>query len=447
MKIISGHATQIISETNEQQPLLSSQIRTEASGKSELCIAVLTNAVSGLKTERTAAYSALKTVLKNYQHPTLKTNIPNALQRTIRKTNQIVRDVASKTSQPTAIGVSIVIIIIVEYILHWIAVGDNKLYCLRDNELVELTHEQTAARLMRENVMDGKLSLSKIDTFPERNGLVSYLGMETIPDIDATLKPFTLKSGDKLLLCSNGLHSALNNENIAPLLVDSPQVAATQLVELASQTPNANQQEDIQAVVLAFQTPVQIANLAAYQLYRKLLIYVTDTLRILKNRIGGEYRKLLIYVTDTLRILKNRIGGEYRKLLIYVTDTLRILKNRIGGEYRKLLIYVTDTLRILKNRIGGEYRKLLIYVTDTLRILRNRIGGEYRKLLIYATDTLSILGNRIGGKIFAFQTKVQESIANHDSDMYYNLKISILGVITGMVLTSISLLLFYIFRN
>ncbi|KOR33454.1 hypothetical protein TI05_00990 [Achromatium sp. WMS3] len=340
MKIISGHATQIISETNEQQPLLSSQIRTEASGKSELCIAVLTNAVSGLKTERTAAYSALKTVLKNYQHPTLKTNIPNALQRTIRKTNQIVRDVASKTSQPTAIGVSIVIIIIVEYILHWIAVGDNKLYCLRDNELVELTHEQTAARLMRENVMDGKLSLSDIDTFPERNGLVSYLGMETIPDIDATLKPFALEPGDKLLLCSNGLHSALNNENITPLLAAPPQVAATQLVESASQTPNVNQQEDIQAMVFAFQTKKQEKSIAA----------------------------------------------------------------------------------------GVTYQL-------------------YRKLLIYATDTLSILGNLIGGKVFAFQTKVQESIANHDSDMHYNLKISILGVITGMVLTAISLLLFYIFRN
>jgi protein phosphatase len=109
-------------------------------------------------------------------------------------------------------------------------VGDCRAYLLRQGELQRLTVDHT---LVQELVDAGSISLDESLQHPRRNVLTKALG---IPDL---LTPDTLSialtSGDRLLLCSDGLHSLVTEDVIREQLSQETTAAevADELVRLA----------------------------------------------------------------------------------------------------------------------------------------------------------------------------------------------------------------------
>ena len=69
-----------------------------------------------------------------------------------------------------------------------------------------------------------------------RNGgkLISCMGMKKLGRINLNIKPFVLERGDKLMLTSDGLYKALDEEVIARLMAGSADAAASALLERLS---------------------------------------------------------------------------------------------------------------------------------------------------------------------------------------------------------------------
>jgi hypothetical protein len=99
------------------------------------------------------------------------------------------------------------------------------------DELQQLTEDHS---LVAQLVRDGALTASEAERHPQRNVLTRALGIDTSVSVDAwEVLPFT---GDRFVLCSDGLSNELTDDQIAAVLrrLADPQEAATELVRLAN---------------------------------------------------------------------------------------------------------------------------------------------------------------------------------------------------------------------
>jgi serine/threonine protein phosphatase PrpC len=109
-------------------------------------------------------------------------------------------------------------------------IGDSRAYLLRDGQFVQITHDHT---LVQSLVDEGKISEDDVATHPHRSLLLRALDGRTIAEPD--LAPLETYSGDRYLLCSDGLSGVVTEQTLHQTLVSvrEPDKAALRLVELA----------------------------------------------------------------------------------------------------------------------------------------------------------------------------------------------------------------------
>lgn len=109
-------------------------------------------------------------------------------------------------------------------------VGDSRAYLFRDGELRQLTDDHSVTG---ELVRRGELTAAAAAEHPHRNVLTRALGVGSTVDVDAALHD--LHSGDRLLLCTDGLFNELTADEITSVLGSTPDAAAAAdaLVDIA----------------------------------------------------------------------------------------------------------------------------------------------------------------------------------------------------------------------
>lgn len=144
-------------------------------------------------------------------------------------------------------------------------VGDTRLYLLRDNSLVKISHDQSFVGFLEES---GRLSEADAMSHPKRNEINKALGFEpnlgkNTDYIETGQSPFL--SGDMLLLCSDGLTDMVGTAEITKILTNEATLKdkGKQLIEAA----NHHGGKDNVTVVLVHnnKTPQQHAATAVKQ--------------------------------------------------------------------------------------------------------------------------------------------------------------------------------------
>jgi serine/threonine protein phosphatase PrpC len=109
-------------------------------------------------------------------------------------------------------------------------VGDSRAYLLRGRDLVQLTRDHTYAQEM---VDTGRISQQEAERHYLRHVLSRVLGpKEAVSDADVFR--LTLRDGDQLLVCTDGLTGMVNEFAIPGIIADRPvQEASNALVESA----------------------------------------------------------------------------------------------------------------------------------------------------------------------------------------------------------------------
>lgn len=116
--------------------------------------------------------------------------------------------------------------------LAWINVGDSRVYLFRDDRLVQLSTDHS---LVEDLLRDGQLTPDEAAVHPQRNIITRALGIDVDVDVDgSTVLPFT---GDRFLLCSDGLFGEVSEDQIGSVLrrLADPDDAADELVRLANE--------------------------------------------------------------------------------------------------------------------------------------------------------------------------------------------------------------------
>lgn len=108
------------------------------------------------------------------------------------------------------------------YVLH---AGDSRAYRLRGTEFIQLTKDHS---VVQELIDAGTITEEEAIVHPQRSVLTNVLMGHG--NITPLLLEYDIKSGDKFLLCSDGLNAVIKNSEIASILKDDD--ALNKLIEL-----------------------------------------------------------------------------------------------------------------------------------------------------------------------------------------------------------------------
>ena len=111
-------------------------------------------------------------------------------------------------------------------------VGDSRAYLFRDGSLARLTQDHS---LVEELVRRGKLTEEQAAEHPQRSIITRALGID--PEVEVDTWTYPARAGDVVLLCSDGLTSMINEDQIAAVLSQEPDLdrAGEQLIALANE--------------------------------------------------------------------------------------------------------------------------------------------------------------------------------------------------------------------
>ena len=116
--------------------------------------------------------------------------------------------------------------------LYLCQIGDSRGYMVRDGKASQITKDQS---LMQRLVDAGELTEAEAETSERRNIILQALGPEPRVKVDLTHQ--SLRRGDLLVLCSDGLSGQVKREEFAELAAKHPDLAALcgALIDLANE--------------------------------------------------------------------------------------------------------------------------------------------------------------------------------------------------------------------
>jgi PPM family protein phosphatase len=155
------------------------------------------------------------------------------LLNAIRLANQeIVRSVRRNRSQ-RGMGTTVVAALVQGSRAYIGSVGDSRAYLVRGSEIRQLTSDHT---FVNEQVRAGALSQAEARRHPARNILTRAVGSQE--EVEPDLVEQDLGPGDRLLLCSDGLTTMLEDAAIRDTVLENdsdPAAACRALVERANE--------------------------------------------------------------------------------------------------------------------------------------------------------------------------------------------------------------------
>jgi protein phosphatase len=155
----------------------------------------------------------------------------NRLRTAIHLANRRVFRAAEEHDDYTGMGTTVVSALVIDSKLIVAHVGDSRLYVLSEQGLQQVTKDDSwAATILQDEVAGDKTALAK---HPMRNVLTNVLGAREHTEIHLLEMP--LRGGERLLLCSDGLHGTLGDADIEKVLVEQTDIAtaAHMLVDAA----------------------------------------------------------------------------------------------------------------------------------------------------------------------------------------------------------------------
>jgi PPM family protein phosphatase len=142
-----------------------------------------------------------------------------ALTAAIREANSAILDQAAGDPGLWGMGTTVTAAALAgERHLQLDHAGDSRAYLLRDGSLEQLSTDHT---VVAELVRRGRLTPAQAAIHPERSILTRAVGLDPRIPVD-TPDPLELQDGDQVLLCSDGLTEAVDDDQIAQLLSAGP---------------------------------------------------------------------------------------------------------------------------------------------------------------------------------------------------------------------------------
>lgn len=139
-------------------------------------------------------------------------------------------DRSSRDPSLRGMGTTVVAVMFHEGKAYYANVGDSRCYFLRAGKLKQLTKDHS---LVGEQLRAGIINPGDIKNHKLKNIITRSVGFQE--DVEADINVRNVRTGDKLLLCTDGLTNLVSAEEIEAVVAEkSPKDACNELIELAN---------------------------------------------------------------------------------------------------------------------------------------------------------------------------------------------------------------------
>lgn len=192
---------------------------------------VVADGVGGMDNGEIASAKAVDVMIHGFRSAPEGTSLGSLLPRLVQHANAAVHD---EGLQPQHRGRGMATTVVACALRHdqlaIVHVGDSRCYLVRDGKAALLTRDHT---MVVEQRKLGIISASEADQSEGRHVLTRSLGPELFVPVEG--KSASVTPGDLLVLCTDGLHGAMYDEDIARIASQSKDVGliARELVDAA----------------------------------------------------------------------------------------------------------------------------------------------------------------------------------------------------------------------
>jgi protein phosphatase len=189
---------------------------------------VVADGMGGHRGGATASRLAGETVKAQYLGSE-DTDIGTALRDSLARANSRVYHEAQANPDLKGMGTTTSALVVRDGSAWFGHVGDSRIYLIRGDEIRQLTDDHSLVATM---VREGLLTKSEAENHPRRNVLQRSIGVSEQVEIDVR-GPFPIEEGDVFILCSDGLHGVVKEDEIHEIARKPLRDAADEFIKTA----------------------------------------------------------------------------------------------------------------------------------------------------------------------------------------------------------------------
>ena len=176
-------------------------------------LAVLADGMGGLSNGKDVSMSVVSSVLEWFDKKPENYTSGEAMKNEIVRINEKICDIYCSDGKVSA-GSTVVLAAINEGELHWLSVGDSRLYIKRDGEVYQISEDHDYLNRLLGEALENDTAVSKAFNNSEKDSLVGCIGKRNLDLFDYSKKGYRLIKGDIIILCSDGVYNALTKDEI-----------------------------------------------------------------------------------------------------------------------------------------------------------------------------------------------------------------------------------------
>ena len=139
------------------------------------------------------------------------------LRKAVQQANQAIYEEASRHPEHTGMGTTVAGALVRGGHAWLFHAGDSRVYLFRAGQIRQLTRDHS---MVQELVENGTITAQQAATHPRKNIITRALGVN--PTVETETGECTVRPGDVLLLCSDGLSNPVSDRTMARILTEVP---------------------------------------------------------------------------------------------------------------------------------------------------------------------------------------------------------------------------------
>ena len=211
----------LVRDHNEDNFLIADLSRKERSCKPEVqthwlgsqgTLFAVCDGMGGAAAGEVASQMAVDTIyqtMESHGTPSKSEDVADWLEKGVEEASRRIFKTAREDRSKRGMGTTLTAAILVDQRLYIAQVGDSRAYIIRTGKLVQVSKDQS---LVSQLIDAGHLTKEEAANFEHHNIILQALGTSELLQVDMTY--VDLCADDKLILCSDGLHGMISDDQI-----------------------------------------------------------------------------------------------------------------------------------------------------------------------------------------------------------------------------------------
>jgi protein phosphatase len=171
---------------------------------------VVADGMGGSRAGEIASRLAVETVVQCYGEAPGNDPLDD-LRRAVEAANRIVHRESASHPEMAGMGTTCTAVVLRGADAYYAHVGDSRAYLIQDGRIRQLTRDHS---LVAQLVREGQLTPDQARVDPRRNVVTRSVGVGPHVEIDAEPMPGLLHPEDTVLICSDGLHGVVDDDEL-----------------------------------------------------------------------------------------------------------------------------------------------------------------------------------------------------------------------------------------